>query len=73
MYVMTQRTNYNHNGPEYARKAEFCECDHGDDVPFTFGWPLAERNLALNSNFTDDEKQLSREWMTYIANFATNG
>ena len=70
---MTQRPNYNHNGPEHARKAEFCKCDHGDDVLFTLGLPLAERKLTFDVNFSEDEKQLSKEWMTYIANFATNG
>ena len=73
MYVMTQQPQYNHTGPESARKVDFCECDHGDDVIFTFGMPLTNRNLSADSSFTEDEKKLSAEWMNYIVNFATHG
>ena len=73
MYVMTQQPQYNHTGPEVVRKAEFCECDHGDDIVFTFGLPLSNRRLISDFHFTEDEKNLSREWMNYIVNFATNG
>ena len=76
MYVMNQQLQLNHDsayGPESARKPEFCECDHTDDIVFTFGIPLAEHKLTINARFTDDEKQLSRDWMKFIVNFATNG
>ena len=76
MYVMTQQLQLNHDsayGPENARKPEFCECDHTDDVIFTFGLPLSEQKLAFDAKFTEDEKKLSKEWMKYIVNFAANG
>ena len=73
MYVMTQKPEYNHSGPEKARKADFCECDHGDDVAFTFGMALTHQKLSFDAKFTDDEKKLTREWMNYLVNFATNG
>ena len=73
MYVMTQQPQYNHSGPEKARKADFCECDHGDDILFTFGMPLTDLELTYNPEFTEDEKKLTKEWMNYVVNFATNG
>ena len=73
MYVMSQQPQVNHKGPERARKPEFCECDHGDDLIFTFGLPLTDRKLTFDAKFTEDEKKLSKEWIKYIVNFATNG
>ena len=73
MYVMKQQLQFNHQGPENARKADFCECDHGDDLVFTFGIPLTNQKLTFDAKFTADEKKLSREWIKYIANFVTNG
>jgi len=73
---MTQQLRLSHDpdyGPENARKPEFCECDHTDDIVFTFGIPLTEEKLTVNAKFTNDEKALSQEWMNYIVNFATNG
>ena len=76
MYVMTQQPRFHHDpayGPESARKASFCECDHADDVMFSLGLPLTNRKLSLEVTFTNDERSLSREWMKYIVNFANNG
>ena len=76
MYLMTQQPSYNHDpayGPVTARKAPFCECDHGDDIVFTFGLPLCKRKLTFNVKFTNEEKLLSKDWMKYIVNFARNG
>ena len=70
---MTQRPQFNHTGPESARKPEFCECDHGDDLIFTFGMPLANHKQTFDVKYTEDEKKLSMEWMKYIVNFATTG
>ena len=70
---MTQVLEYNHNsnyGPECARKPSFCKCDHGDDMIFTFGMPLMRKSASC---FTENEKDLSKEWMKYIVNFAKNG
>ena len=76
MYVMTQQLQLHHDpayGPETARKPEFCQCDHTDDIIFTFGLPLIDQKLTFDVKFTEDEKKLSREWMKYIVNFANNG
>jgi len=73
MYVMTQQPQFNHSGPKQARKVDFCECDHGDDIMFTFGAPLDDRKLTFDVKFTEAEKKLSKEWMKYLVNFATNG
>ena len=75
MYVMTQTTKFNHDpmyGPEQARKPEFCECDHGDDLLYTFGFPFYNKKLSFDVKFTEEEKKLSGEWMKYIVNFAKN-
>ena len=73
MYVMTQQPQYNHAGSDSAKKPDFCECDHADDIMFTFGIPFIHRKLTFDPKFTEDEKKLSKEWMKYIVNFATNG
>lgn len=73
MYVMDQTPKYNHDdkyGPKKARKASFCKCDHADDLIFTFGLPIFK---GKTSHFTDEERELSKEWMKYIANFAKTG
>merc|ERR1719266_2884831 len=41
---------------------------HGDEIDYIFGTPLND-----TYNFNDKEKQLSREMMTYWANFARTG
>jgi len=78
-YHMTQQPRYNH-GDEYnfmgekrKDKADFCECDHGDDLNFTFGFPLTNAKLVLDVKFTDEEVLFSEIWMKYLVNFATTG
>ena len=76
MYVMAQQPQFNHDpayGPKSAMKPEICQCDHGDDIIFTFGMPLTDEKLTFDVKFTENEKLLSKEWMKYIVNFATNG
>ena len=41
---------------------------HGDEVLFMFGEPL-----KLGANFTDAERELSRDVMRYWTNFAKSG
>ena len=74
--MMTQKTMFYHDseyGPESIRKVEFCECDHGDDLFYTFGMPFYKKKLSLDVKFTEDETELSREWMKYLVNFAKSG
>ncbi|XP_070577224.1 acetylcholinesterase-like [Ptychodera flava] len=47
---------------------EWMGCVHGDEVEFVFGVPLRPR-----SNYTEEEKNLSRVMMRYWANFARTG
>ena len=73
---MTQTLKMNHDpkyGPCSAMKSLLCECDHADDVIFTFGLPFNPNKLTLDVKFTDEEKALSLEWMKYLTNFAKNG
>ena len=60
--------------PDDKRKAEICDSDHGDDIFYTFGYPFYDGTYSRDAiTFTDDEKECSRAWMTYITNFATTG
>ncbi|XP_028635094.1 acylcarnitine hydrolase-like [Grammomys surdaster] len=45
------------------------KADHADEVPFVFGCLL----FGMKSNFTEEEKLLSRRMMNYWANFARYG
>lgn len=73
---MSHPTKYCHDtnyGPDTAQRPSFCECDHGDDLIYTFGLPFYNGKLNFDVKFTDNERTLSREWMKYIVNFAANG
>ena len=76
MYYMKQQLRCHHED-EYSidlqKKVTFCECDHGDDVVFTFGVPLMNGKMMTQCKFSEEEKELTKAWMTYITNFATNG
>ena len=54
-------------------KSDLCECDHGDDLMYTFGYPLNSNKLSLSAKFSEEEKELSKIWMGYLVNFATSG
>jgi len=78
-YWMTQSLRYNHD-PDYnfnevkkAMKPEMCECDHGDDLNFTFGFPLSNAKRIFDVKFTDEETLFSEIWMKYVVNFAYTG
>jgi len=77
-YCMNQKTRFFHEKEfqpaEGAMfKSDLCECDHGDDLMYTFGYPLNCNKLSLSAKFSNEEKKLSKIWMGYIANFATSG
>lgn len=77
-YLMTQSVRYNHSA-EYnlsekpELKAEMCECDHADDINFTFGLPLSRAPCLFPVKFTPDETRFSETWMSYLVNFAHTG
>ena len=77
-YYMTQRTTYKHdakyNKKENARlMSDICECDHFDDVTYTFGIPLSNAKLTFEVKFTEEEMKYSENWMKFIVNFANTG
>ncbi|XP_076822299.1 fatty acyl-CoA hydrolase precursor, medium chain-like [Clavelina lepadiformis] len=75
-YYMTQQPKFNHDD-EYAikmkKKMEHCECDHGDDLMFTFGLPFMNGFMLNEFRMSKEEEELSKSWMTYITNFAKSG
>jgi len=77
-YRMNQKTRLFHDKQfqpaEGAMfKSDLCECDHGDDLMYTFGYPLNSNKLSLSAKFSEEEKELSKIWMGYLVNFATSG
>ena len=77
-YYMTQQMRYNHDenyNPkgEAVMKSDFCQCDHSDDINFTFGTPLSNAKLVLDVKFSEEEVKLTEIWMKYLANFAYTG
>jgi len=77
-YRMNQKTRLFHEkefqpAEGAVFKSDLCECDHGDDLMYTFGYPLNCNKLSLSAKFSNEEKELSKIWMEYIANFATSG
>ncbi|XP_076803494.1 cocaine esterase-like [Clavelina lepadiformis] len=55
------------------QKSDQCECDHGDDIVFTFGFPMMNGKFEQDVKFAEDEEEFSRIWMTYLCNFASTG
>jgi len=77
-YRMTHQSRYSHDkefqpAEGAVFKSDICECDHGDDIIFTFGIPLSLAKLNLSAKFSDAERSLTEQWMGYLANFATTG
>ena len=75
---MSQQPQFHHDraynsNEQSTMKSHLCECDHGDDIIFTFGVPLAKAKMTYEVKFTEDEKKLSVRWMDYLVNFATSG
>ncbi|NXW29211.1 EST5A Carboxylesterase, partial [Phaetusa simplex] len=65
---------YQHRPTAYwDSKPEYVKADHGDEVAFVFGGPYLAGDIQLRSEFTVEEKNLSRTLMKYWANFARNG
>merc|ERR1719351_581509 len=61
------------NSVEAVMKSDFCQCDHSDDINFTFGTPLSNAKLVLDVKFSEEEVKLTEIWMKYLANFAYTG
>ena len=77
MYYMTHKLPIFHyqeyyRSHEKLKKADFCEADHGDDMIFTFAYPLFDE-LTLDIKFTETDKTLTHCWLDFLGNFARNG
>jgi len=73
---MTHALLLNHDeafGPTVAHKPDYIRADHTDDIQFTFGYPFLPRQLKDGYRFSDEERRLSLQMMTYFTNFARNG
>uniref|UniRef100_H2YJK5 Carboxylic ester hydrolase n=1 Tax=Ciona savignyi TaxID=51511 RepID=H2YJK5_CIOSA len=78
VYYMTQTPAHSHSkehnlSDSLVMKADFCECDHGDDIIFTWGFPYSSAKMSAEVKFTKDEQKMTEQWMKYIVNFATTG
>ena len=77
MYYMSQATSWLKDASLFTEgkmKSEICDCDHGDDIFYTFGYPFYDEKYSREGiTFTENEKECSRFWMTYVTNFATTG
>ncbi|XP_018428894.1 PREDICTED: carboxylesterase 5A-like [Nanorana parkeri] len=54
-------------------KPAFVRADHGDELLYVFGGPFLTDGQIFSSNFTEEEKILSKVVMKYWANFARDG
>uniref|UniRef100_H2ZGR2 Carboxylic ester hydrolase n=1 Tax=Ciona savignyi TaxID=51511 RepID=H2ZGR2_CIOSA len=76
-YYMTRQSRHNHSdvhAPGIKNKPDYCQCDHVDDIIYSFGIPLFPKDQLLQDvEFSEEEKQMSRQWMTYLTNFAKYG
>jgi len=77
MYYLTHALPYSHyagfDQGNVEIKPRFCQADHTDDIPLTFGFPLTSTNFTREVNFTENDEILSESWIRYIANFCTSG
>ncbi|XP_077967675.1 uncharacterized protein LOC120325781 [Styela clava] len=60
-------------GSDVQKKVSWCFCDHGDDVVMTFGMPFTPYDMPCGAKFSDEEAEISREFMKYLTNFARTG
>jgi len=76
-YRMSQKLCFSHkrdfNLSENPLKADICECDHGDDIFFTFGAPFTDLKFSFDVKFDEEERKMSENWMKYLVNFAYTG
>jgi len=77
MYYMTHTLPYSHyegyDKGNVDMKPRFCQSDHTDDIPLTFGFPLTSTNFTREVSFTENDETLSEAWIKYIANFCKTG
>lgn len=67
------KMNHDDAYSDMQKKPDWCVCDHGDEIFMTFGAPFSPVKLTMNARFSEDEKKLSKDFMTYLTNFAKTG
>ncbi|XP_019637958.1 PREDICTED: fatty acyl-CoA hydrolase precursor, medium chain-like [Branchiostoma belcheri] len=66
---------FQHRTSLLSLKPDYVRADHGDDLWYVFGSPLLQ-NVTSGTwlyAMTEQERELSRDFMAYWVNFATNG
>ena len=51
----------------------FSDAVHGDELAYIFGAPLVQRLDPFRSKYTESERTLSRNMITYFSNFFKTG
>ncbi|XP_041670460.1 carboxylesterase 5A-like isoform X2 [Cheilinus undulatus] len=54
-------------------RPSFVKADHYDDISFFLGYPFLTGDISIKDPVPQEEEELSRIMMAYIANFACNG
>jgi len=77
-YQMSMQPRFHHDrafnsNDKSEMKPEICECDHGDDILYTFGMPLSNAPFTFDIRFSEEEEKMSEMWMAYLVNFANTG
>lgn len=59
----------------FPRKYNWTSADHGDELPFLLGLPFIAEFSGKDAPlvFTNDEKNLSKNIMKFVARFAATG
>nr|CAB3230111.1 carboxylesterase 5A-like [Phallusia mammillata] len=76
VYLMSQQLRMHHDkeyGKGVKQRPDFCVADHSDDLNFTFGNAFVDAPIFNESKFSDEEKTLSKQWMSMLCNFAATG
>lgn len=68
-----QMTHNKKLGPDVTQRPTWCKCDHSDDLPMTQGTPFNPGVMSGGAKFSEQEKEISLKWMTYLTNFAKSG
>ena len=58
--------------PPTSHKPSWIEADHGEDLMFTFGFPLFTPNTD-DFTITEEDKEMAKQTIKYWANFAKTG
>ncbi|CAH1790154.1 unnamed protein product [Owenia fusiformis] len=68
LYPNVYMYHFNHR-PGWSSNSDWVTATHGDEIPFVFGAPFS----ASGGSYTEQGRALSRQMMSYWANFAKTG